>query len=345
MYPSLLILLTFIFALGGCRGNNDKNEAGNIVHLTGAGSTFAAPLYKKWIDVYTKVYTDTSITYDAVGSGEGTKRFMAIDFGGSDSAMTDEKMARVAGGVQLIPATAGAIVLAYNIPDLNGDLRLSREVYTDIFLGKINVWNDPRIKKENPKLNLPNLNIVTVVRSDSSGTTWAFTNHLAAISKEWRENGPGIGKEIDFPGTAMFGVGNGGVATKIINSRGSIGYVEYGFAKRAGLAMATIENKSGNYIKPNDSSPTETLANTAAKMPANLRLFLPDPDGDTSYPIVTYSWLLLNNHYDDRNKEGRLKEFVEWGLTKGQKFGLELGYAPLPDQVADMAVKALHNIN
>ncbi|HHB76799.1 MAG TPA: phosphate ABC transporter substrate-binding protein PstS [Desulfobulbus sp.] len=343
----VLILLTILLALSGCRGNRETQSGSNVVHITGAGSTFAAPLYNRWIEVYTKDHTDVGISYDAVGSGEGTKRFIAgtVDFGASDSAMTDEKMAEVSSGVQLIPATAGAIVLAYNIPNLNGKLKLSRKVYADIFLGRIRMWNDPRIKEDNPGLNLPDMNIVTVVRSDSSGTTWAFTNHLSAISKEWRENGPGVGKEIDFPGNAMFGSGNGGVAAKIKNSRASIGYVEYGFAKRAALSMALLENKAGNFVEPDDSSPTETLANTASTMPANLRLFLPDPDGKTSYPIVTYSWLLLNKRYDDKSKEAKLKEFISWGLTKGQKFGPELGYAPLPGQVADAALKAVKNIN
>ncbi len=345
--PPVLILLTILLALSGCRGNQETQSGNNAIHISGAGSTFAAPLYNKWIEVYTKNHADVSISYDAVGSGEGSKRFIAgtVDFGASDSAMTDEKMAEVSGGVQLVPATAGAIVLAYNIPDLNGKLKLSRKVYVDIFLGRIRFWDDPHIKKDNPELKLPSLNIVTVVRSDSSGTTWAFTNHLSSISKEWRENGPRVGKEIDFPGNAMFGSGNGGVATKIKHSWGSIGYVEYGFAKRAALSMALLENKAGNFVEPNESSPTETLANTASTMPANLRLFLPDPDGKTSYPIVTYSWLLLNKRYDDKKQTTKLKEFISWGLTEGQKFGSKLGYAPLPGQVADAAAKAVNDIH
>ncbi len=148
-----------------------------------------------------------------------------------------------------------------------------------------------------------------------------------------------------FPRKCHFGVGNGGVTTKIINSYGSIGYVEYGFAKRASLAMALLENKTGNFIEPNESSSTLTLVNTASSMPASLRLFLPDPAGETSYPIVPYSWLLLHKHYEDKNKERKLKEFVLWGVTKGQQLGQELGYAPLPKQVTDAAVKALKTIN
>lgn len=345
---SLMALLTTSLLSGCGQDENDKKSvtSDGIVHLSGAGATFPAPLYKKWIEEYQKINKDVVISYDAVGSGSGIKQFIAeaVDFGASDSAMKDEQIAQVAKGVQLIPATAGSIVLAYNIPNIEGQLRLSRSLYTDIFLGNIRFWDDPRIQKENPDLKLPSLSIVTVVRSDSSGTTWAFTNHLSTISKDWRDQGPGTGKEIDFPGNAMFGSGNGGVAAKIKHSWGSIGYVEYGFAKRAGLDMAILENKAGKFIAPSDTSTTETLANTHAQMPANLRLFLPDPEGDTSYPIVTYSWLLLYKSYDDKNKWEKLHDFVRWGLTDGQQFGPEFGYAPLPSEVADSAIKAVDKI-
>jgi phosphate transport system substrate-binding protein len=250
-------------------------------------------------------------------------------------------MLQVKGGVQLIPATAGAIVLAYHLPDVPGELRLSRAVYTDIFLGKIRYWNDERIKQLNPHLKLPKLNIVTVTRSDSSGTTWAFTNHMNAISRKWSEQGPGVGKKVDWPGNSMASRYNEGVAMRIKYSWGSIGYVEYGIAKRAGLAMATLENKAGQYVRPNDESGTITLANTSTEMPANLRMFLPDPGGTNSYPIVTYTWLLLYKTYSNEAKAAQVKQFVNWGLTEGQTYAAEYGYAPLPEPVAASALKAL----
>ena len=341
--------LLLVCSLLGCsREAQEERNATSTggISISGAGATFPAPLYRKWITEYRKIHQSCNISYDAVGSGEGTKRFMAesVDFGASDSAMNDAQMAKVTRGVQLVPATAGAIVLAYNIPDLQGKLRLSRKAYTDIFLGEIRFWNDPRIKADNPGLDLPDLSIVTVVRSDSSGTTWAFTNHLSTISSRWRDAGPGTGKEIDFPGNAMFSRGNGGVATKIKYSWGSIGYVEYGYAKRAGLSMALIENKAGKFIEPGDTGPTQTLSNTHSEMPENLRLFLPDPEGETSYPIVTYSWILLYKTYGEREKWEQLKDFVLWGLTKGQTFGPEFGYAVLPEEVAASARKAVNAI-
>jgi phosphate transport system substrate-binding protein len=342
----LCILFTVCF-FGNSVANAAKEKVNlNNADIVGAGATFPAPLYQRWVKEFTK-NSGFTLFYDAVGSGAGTKRFIAeeVDFGASDSAMSDSKMAQVDRGVQLIPATAGIIAVAYNIPGLNGELRLSREVYVDIFLGKIRRWNDERIKKLNPGLDLPRLNIVTITRSDSSGTTWAFTNHLAAVSSQWKDKGPGVGKKVDWPGNSMAARYNEGVAVKIRHSWGSIGYVEYGIAKRAGLTMATLENRMGQFVSPTDNSGTITLENTASTMPSNLRLFLPDPAGADSYPIVTYSWLLLYKKYEDTSKGERVKQFVNWGLTSGQNFAAEYGYAPLPKSVAAAALNALATVH
>ena len=222
------------------------SDAGTL-QLHGAGATFPAPLYKKWLEEYQKRHPDVQLSYDAIGSGEGTKRFMAgtVDFGASDAAMSDEEMAAVTRGVRLLPTVAGSIVLAYNLDGLGGDLKLTRDVYVDIFLGKIKVWDDPRIKAANARLRLPHDNIALVVRQDSSGTTYAFTNHLSAVSGQWRDHGPGVGRVIAWPGNSMVAPGNEGVAGRIKHSKGAIGYVEYGMAQRAGLTMAWLENKAG----------------------------------------------------------------------------------------------------
>ncbi len=222
-----------------------REEAG--LKLQGAGATFPEPLYQEWITGYETVNPDVAIVYEGVGSGEGIKRFIAeeVDFGASDAAMNDQEIARVARGASLIPATAGMVVLAYNLPGVEGELRLPRDVYVDIFLAKVWRWDDPRIVAANPDLELPSKLIQPVVRRDSSGTTYAFTNHLSAISDAWREEGPGTGKQIDWPGGAMTGSGNEGVAQKVKISHGAIGYMEYGFARRLGLPMATLENRAG----------------------------------------------------------------------------------------------------
>ncbi len=343
----ICVLIASSAALFLSCGKTEPENKPAGVRISGAGATFPEPLYKKWIELYAKERPDLSVTYKGVGSGEGVRQFIkgAVDFGASDAAMNDREIAKVERGVKLIPATAGIIVLAYNIENLKGELKLPRQVYVDIFLGKIKNWSDPRIKKANPDLNLPNREIVPVARQDASGTTFAFTSHLSSISEEWRTKGPGLGKLVEWPGERMVARGNEGVAGKIKISKGSIGYVEYGFAKRAGLTMASLENKSGRFIKPQPESGRETLANTASQIPENLRLFIPDPSGDDSYPIVTYSWLLLYGKYPDQKNGSAVKDFVTWGITKGQQYSPELGYCPLPSSVAEKARKALDEIH
>ncbi|CDH43119.1 phosphate ABC transporter substrate-binding protein PstS [Candidatus Contendibacter odensensis] len=320
--------------------------ASGPVALRGAGATFPAPLYQKWIDIYTKANPSLAIEYQAVGSGEGVKRFLenSVDFGGSDAALSDEQIAKAPGGATLVPATAGAIVLAYNLPDVKGALKLSREVYADIFLGRIRNWNDPKIQTLNPDLKLPNQTITLVARQDSSGTTYAMTNHLSAISATWRNQGPGVGKVIDWPGISMVAPGNEGVAGRIKRSWGSIGYVEYGFAKRLGLPMVHLENKAGRYIEPGLNSGQAALAANISQIPGNLRVFLPDPEGDDSYPIVTFTWLLLHDRYPNPQKSTALKGFVNWALIEGQSYSSDMGYIPLPADVVALARVAVDRV-
>ena len=326
-------------------GGLGSAQEGKVV-LRGAGATVPAPLYEKWIQAYLKEHPEVAITYDVVGSGEGQRRFLndAVDFGASDAALSDEQMARVKAGARLVPATAGIVVLAYNIPGLGGPLRLGRDVYVDIFAGRIRTWDDPRIRAHNPSLNLPHRSIVIVARQDGSGTTFALTNHLSAVSPVWRDQGPGVGNVVDWHG-AMLARGNEGVAGRIKVSDGSIGYVEYHFAKRLGLSMARVQNKAGQYIAPGEQSGQAALAANVKQMPSNLRLFLPDPEGEESYPIVTFSWLLLYDRYPNPAKTAALKKFLTWGLTTGQSYSRELGYIPLPAEVTSLSLAALDRIN
>jgi phosphate transport system substrate-binding protein len=319
--------------------------ASERVVLRGAGATFPAPLYRKWIDVYTKANPNVAIEYQDVGSGEGTKLFLdnAVDFGASDSALNDEQIQQAKAGATLVPTTAGAIVLAYNLPDVEGTLKLSREVYADIFTGKIREWNDPRIQALNPDIKLPKQTITLIARQDSSGTTYALTSHLSAISEAWRK-GPGIGKVVNWPGVSMTARGNEGVAGRIKRSWGSIGYVEYGFAKRLGLPVIHLQNKAGAFVEPNLNSGQAALAANVDQIPANLRVLLPDPEGQDSYPIVTFTWLLLHDRYPDQRKAAALKGFVNWALTDGQRYGSEMGYIPLPDGVATLARAAVDHV-
>ncbi len=282
------------------------------------------------------------VDYDIVGSGEGTKRFLegTVDFGASDAALTEEEIASAKRGAVLIPVTAGTIVLAYSPAGLPPRLRLSRTVYADIFLGKITNWNDPRIAAINPGFTFPDRDLQVVARQDGSGTTFAFTNHLAAISEEWRK-GPGVHKSVSWP-RASLANGNEGVAGNIARGVGMIGYVHYGTAQRTGLGMAWVENKAGNYIKPSGTSGLDTLL--LGKLPPDLRVFMPDPDGKDSYPIVTYSWLLLYGKYDDPKKLDALKDVVRWCLDEGQEYSESLGYLRLSPHVVTAATHALDSI-
>ncbi|MBK8184595.1 MAG: phosphate ABC transporter substrate-binding protein PstS [Candidatus Competibacteraceae bacterium] len=315
------------------------------VKLHGAGATFPAPLYQKWIEVYGKAQPAVQIDYDVVGSGEGVKRFLAntVDFGASDSAMSDEQINQAKAGATLVPATASILALAYNLPDVTGALKLSRAVYADIFLGKIRHWNDPRIQALNPDLKLPKQVITLVARQDGSGTTYAMSNHLSAVSEEWRK-GPGTGTTINWPGVTMTARGNEGVAGRIKRSWGSFGYVEYGFAKRLGLPMIHLENKAGHYVEPSFERGQATLAANIDKIPANLRVFISDPDGEKAYPIISLSWLLLHGQYADQGKRDAIKSFVSWALADGQQLSEAEGYIPLPDAVATLARAAVDRV-
>jgi len=284
-----------------------------------------------------------------VGSGEGIRRFIGqgvkdedkVDFGASDAAMQDEQIARVQGGVLLMPATAGAVALAYNIPDIGGELKLTRQAYAGIFLGQIKSWNDPAITRSNPGLKLPKLTITTVVRQDGSGTTFAFTKHLDSISPAWRSQfGPAI--LVNWPGNAMRASGNEGVAARIKQSTGSIGYVSYEFALKAGLNVASLENREGKFVAPSEKSGTAAIAQ--AELPDNLRVYVPDPTGPDSYPIVTLTWILLYRNYPDANKAFVLHQLLSWCLRDGQKYAPDLHYIPLPPNVVARSLAVLNTI-
>jgi phosphate transport system substrate-binding protein len=262
-----------------------------------------------------------------------------VDFGASDAAMSDQDIAKVPKGVVMVPATAGEIVFAYNLPGVK-DIKLTREVMAGIYLGTVTKWTDPAIVKENPSLTLPNLAIQVAYRSDGSGTTYVFTQHLSAISPKFNDE-IGTDKSVTFP-AGVGGKGNEGVTALIKQSPGTIGYVEYGYAKDNGLSMAMLQNKSGNFIAPNIAAGRETLA--TVKLPENLRVWPVDPEGAQDYPIVSFTWLLCYKKYADEGKLKALKDFINWSLVEGQKFSEELGYIPLPESVVEKSKAALGTI-
>jgi phosphate transport system substrate-binding protein len=350
----VLALATFAALLTRCaKPTTNAAEpalpAGSIL-LTGAGATFPSPLYDRWFTAYHQEYPQTYVKYAPVGSAEGVRRFIGnniseaerVDFGASDAAMQDAQLAQADNNVLMVPATAGCVVLAYNLPGFQGTLRLSRQAYTGIFLGEIKNWNDPLIAQSNPGVNLPDLTIVTVVRHDGSGTTFAFTKHLDAISERWRSQyGPAT--LVNWPGDAMRATGNEGVAGLIEKSEGSIGYVGYEFARRISLPVAMLENKDGKFVAPSAENCAAALA--TVQLPDNLRAFVPDPPGENSYPIVSFSWILLHKKYANAETATAIRDLLRWCLLDGQKYAPALDYLPLPASIAQKALAALNSIN
>src|SRR5215475_12255911 len=288
---TLFLSLSFLAA---CSGGSKENT----VKLQGAGASFPAPLYSKWFKSYGSSHPNVEIDYQSVGSGSGVKSFIdkTVDFGASDAAMTDEEIGRVdpALGVQLLPMTAGSIVITYNLPDVK-ELKLSRKAYSGIFLGTVKKWNDPLIAKDNPGVKLPDSPINVVVRADSSGTTYVFTQHLSAINPDFAKD-PGTSKMPNWPvGTRS--KGNEGVTASVKTTPGSIGYIEYGYAASQKLPMATLENKAGKFVAASTASGQAALAGVSSS--PDMLGWAPDPEAAEAYPLVTYTWLILYNTYKD----------------------------------------------
>jgi phosphate transport system substrate-binding protein len=335
---SLLCLTCAVLVLAAC--NKTASASGAGVKLQGAGASFPAPLYTKWFKAYSSAHPDVLVDYQSVGSGSGKKSVIdkTVDFGASDAAMSDEEIGRVPGGAQLFPMTAGSIVIAYNLPEVK-DLKLSRKAYSEIFLGKIKKWNDPEIAKANPGVQLPDQAVNVVVRADSSGTSFVFSKHLSAISPEF-EKTVGTNTMPNWPvGTKS--KGNEGVTASLMTTPGSIGYIEYGYAKSQNVPFAALENKAGKYVAANTASGQAALA--SMNLPDNLIAWNPDPSGDAAYPIVTYTWMIFYKKYD-ANKLAAVQNLIRYGLSDGQKDAEVLGYIPLPQSVIAKDTAAIANL-
>ncbi len=315
---------------------------GATTAITGSGATFPAPLYQRWASDFGKANPAVSVNYQGVGSGAGVKDFLSnlTDFGASDVAMTDGEIAKAGGNVLMLPATAGTLVLAYNVPGLQSGLKLSRAVYAGLFLGTVKKWNDPAIAADNPGIALPDLPVTIITRSDGSGTTAVFTAHLAAINPDFSSQ-VGSGKSVTWP-VGLAGKGNDGATALIKQTPGAVGYVEYGYAVNNRLALASLQNKSGAFVAPTAESGAATLA--AVALPENFRAFISDPEGANDYPIATLTWLLVKKTYADSAKAAAVKEFVSYGLTEGQATAPQLGYLPLPAEVVTKVRAVLETV-
>jgi len=308
------------------------------IFLQGIGASFPSPLYQRWIAVFRKIRPDIEVNYQAIGSGAGIKGLKrnVVDFAASDVIAPEESVA-IPKGIVTIPAIGGSIVLGYNLPGITS-LKLSRKAYTDIFLGKITCWNDPNIASINREVVLPNLPVLVVTRSDGSGTTFAFTRHLSAISQDFKK-AIGANKSVAWP-IGVAGKGNDGVTTLIKQIPGAIGYMEYSYAVSSKVTFPKLQNKSGNFVRATPASGYAALSSVSSSEDSPT-----DPDGREDYPIVTFSWLLLHRSYEDTEKGRALKAFVGYALTTGQSFATQLGYVPLSSLMVKKTQEKLISIN
>ncbi len=325
-------------------GGGTASSGGASVTLTGAGATFPYPLYSKWFQEYQKSHSNVKFNYQAVGSGAGIAQYKAgtVDFGATDVPLTDAEISQLPQPTVQIPTVAGAVVLTYNLPGVGNKLKLSGDVIADIYLGKIKVWNDPRIATQNAGLNLPSTAITVAHRSDGSGTTNIFTTYLSAVSPEWNTK-VGKGKSVSWP----VGVGanqNAGVAGAVHNSPGAIGYVELAYAVQNKLDFGPIRNQSGSYVVASVDSTTAAATASAAATAKDVRSPIVNGTGPNVYPIAGYTYLLLPKAPKDAAKGAALVDFVKWAMADGQKLAPSLLYAPLPADVVSQNTQTVQQI-
>ncbi len=302
--------------------------------VNGAGATFPNPMYQKWFSEYHKAHPDIQFNYQSIGSGGGIRQVLAqtVDFGASDGPMTDEQLSQAKTKILHIPTVMGAVVPAYNVPGVSGELKFTPEVLAGIFLGKITTWNDPAIAKANPGVSLPNQSIIVVHRSDGSGTTYIFTDYLSKVSSEW-QNGPGKGTSVKWP-VGLGGKGNEGVAGMIRQMQGGIGYIELIYAVQNKIDYGSVKNAGGAFVKASLESVTAAAASVKS-MPADFRVSITNAPGKDAYPISSFTWLLIPEKSKEAAKGKILADFLTWMVDDGQKMTAELTYAPLPGSVAE----------
>lgn len=312
--------------------------------LNGAGATFPYPIYSKWFSEYHKAHSDVQVNYQSIGSGGGIRQVLAgtVDFGASDGPMTDEQLGQAKVKILHVPTVLGAVVPAYNIPGVSGEVKFTPEALAGIFLGKITTWNDKALAAANPGVNFPNQAIVVIHRSDGSGTSYIFTDYLSKVSADWK-NGPGKGTSVKWP-VGLGGKGNEGVAGMIRQMEGSIGYVELIYALQNKITYGSMKNPAGEFVKASLESVT-TAAASVKSMPADFRVSITNAPGKGAYPISSFTWLLIPTRSQDPNKGKILTDLLNWCETDGQKLAADLSYAPLPDTVVAKVKEAIKQVH
>ncbi len=310
--------------------------------INGAGATFPYPIYSKWFDVYSTINPDARFNYQSIGSGGGIKQITTgtVDFGATDGPMTDQQLAEAPGRIFHLPMVMGAVVVAYNVPGVETELKFTADALADIFLGKITKWNDAKIASANPGIQIPDMPIIVAHRSDGSGTTYIWVDYLCAVSGDWKLK-IGKGTSVNWP-VGLGGKGNEGVAGIVKQTPGSIGYAELSYAVKNGLSYGLVQNKSGNFIKPTLES--TSLAASGVVIPSDFRVSLVNSANAQSYPISGFTWLLIYKNQKDPVKGKMLVDFIRWAIHEGQAYADDLLYAPLPKDVVAIIEKKLEEV-
>jgi len=311
--------------------------------INAAGATFPGPIYQKWFEEYHKAHPDVQINYQAIGSGGGIRQLTegTVDFGASDMPMTDEQIKDVVTKRHFkplhFPTVLGGIVPTYNVAGVNTELKFSGETLAGIFLGDITKWNDAAIKKDNAGVNLPNEDITVAHRSDSSGTSFVFTDYLSKVSPKWKSK-VGANTSVNWP-VGLGGKGNEGVAGLVKQTPNSIGYVELIYAVQNKMGYGSVKNAAGNFVKADFNTVTEAAAGAAQNMPDDFRVSITSAAGKNAYPISTFTWLLIPDKIENAAKKKAITEFLKWMMAAGQGDAQGLSYAPLPKTVVSKEEK------
>jgi phosphate transport system substrate-binding protein len=315
--------------------------------LNGAGATFPYPMYSKWFSEYHKLHSDVQINYQSIGSGGGIRQVTegTVDLGASDMPMTDAQLAEAKGKLKTdilnLPSVLGAVVPAYNIPGVSGEVKFTPDALAGIFLGRITKWNDKAITSVNSGVNFPDKDIIVIHRSDGSGTTYIWTDYLSKVSSDWKSQ-VGSGTSVKWP-IGLGGKGNEGVAGSIRQLQGSIGYVELIYAVQNNIPFGSVKNSAGVFLKASLEGVTAAAA-SAPKMPADFRVSITNAPGKDAYPISSFTWLLIPRQSKNAAKGKILADFLNWMVTDGQKMTAALSYASLPDAVVQKEKEAIKQV-
>jgi phosphate transport system substrate-binding protein len=346
-----LTCIAAALAIAACGGGQPPQQEGQVaspgqatgaIQINGAGATFPYPIYSRWFSEYNKLHPNVQINYQSIGSGGGIRQLtnQTVFFGATDGPMTDEQLKAAPGPILHFPTVLGAVVPVYNLPGVSGDLKFSGAALADIYLGKITRWNDAAIAKLNPGVSLPATDIAVVHRSDGSGTTYIFVDYLSKVSPAFKSK-VGVNTSVNWP-AGVGGKGNEGVAGLVSQTPGAVGYVELIYALQTKISFASVQNAAGEFVKASPEAVTKAAA--SATIPADFRVSITNASGAGAYPISSFTWLLLFQNPTDTARAKIMADFVRWAIADGQKFATDLGYAPLPENLAKQEMAALEQI-